>query len=198
MAELRSEPGPQRAITELLRAVEVGDHAARDRLFAMVYRDLRGLARGQLRRVPGRDTLSTTALVHETYLKLAGERVWSARDRSHFFALAARAMRQILVDHARRRARHKRGGGEAPVSLVEALVPAPERAEEMLALDAALAKLETLDRELAQIVEWRFFGGLSVEEVAALLEVSDRTVKRHWRAARAFLFQELSRQGFGE
>jgi RNA polymerase sigma factor (TIGR02999 family) len=198
MSELRSEPGPPRAITELLRAVEVGDHAARDRLFAMVYRDLRGLARGQLRRVPGRDTLSTTALVHETYLKLAGERVWSARDRSHFFALAARAMRQILVDHARRRARRKRGGGEAPVSLVEALVPAPERAEEMLALDAALAKLEALDGELAQIVEWRFFGGLSVEEVAALLEVSDRTVKRHWRAARAFLFQELSRQGFGE
>jgi len=107
-------------------------------------------------------------------------------------------MRQILVDHARRRARRKRGGGEAPVSLVEALVPAPERAEEMLALDAALAKLEALDAELAQIVEWRFFGGLSVEEVAALLEVSDRTVKRHWRAARAFLFQELSRQGFGE
>jgi RNA polymerase sigma factor (TIGR02999 family) len=198
MSEPRREPGPPPAITELLRAVEVGDNAARDRLFALVYRDLRGLARGQLRRVPGRDTLSTTALVHETYLKLAGDRVWSARDRSHFFALAARAMRQILVDHARRRARRKRGGGEAPVSLVEALVPAPERAEEMLALDAALAKLEALDAELAQIVEWRFFGGLSVEEVAALLEVSDRTVKRHWRAARAFLFQELSRQGFGE
>src|SRR6185503_3890299 len=142
------------------------------------------------------DTLSTTALVNETYLKLAGERPWSARDRSHFFALAARAMRQILVDHARRRARQKRGGGLAPVSLNEALLPAPDRAEELLALDAALLRLEALDAELAQIVEWRFFAGLSVEEVAELLAISDRTVKRHWRAARAFLFQELQSQGF--
>jgi RNA polymerase sigma factor (TIGR02999 family) len=185
------------AITELLRAVEGGDKAARDRLFAVVYAELRGLARGQLRRIPARDTLSTTALVNETYLKLAGDRPWTARDRSHFFALAARAMRQILVDHARRRARQKRGGGLAPVSLDEALVPSPDRAEELLALDAALARLEAMDAELAQIVEWRFFGGLSVEEVAELLAISDRTVKRHWRAARAFLFQELQSQGFG-
>jgi RNA polymerase sigma factor (TIGR02999 family) len=185
------------AITELLRAVEGGDKAARDRLFAVVYGELRGLARGQLRRIPARDTLSTTALVNETYLKLAGDRPWTARDRSHFFALAARAMRQILVDHARRRARQKRGGGVAPVSLDEALVPSPDRAEELLALDAALERLEAMDAELAQIVEWRFFAGLSVEEVAELLAISDRTVKRHWRAARAFLFQELQSQGFG-
>jgi RNA polymerase sigma factor (TIGR02999 family) len=185
------------AITELLRAVEGGDRAARDRLFAVVYAELRGLARGQLRRIPARDTLSTTALVNETYLKLAGDRPWTARDRSHFFALAARAMRQILVDHARRRARQKRGGGVAAVSLDEALVPSPDRAEELLALDAALERLEAMDAELAQIVEWRFFAGLSVEEVAELLEISDRTVKRHWRAARAFLFQELQSQGFG-
>jgi RNA polymerase sigma factor (TIGR02999 family) len=188
---------PIAAITELLRAVEGGDKAARDRLFAVVYAELRGLARGQLRRIPARDTLSTTALVNETYLKLAGERPWSARDRSHFFALAARAMRQILVDHARRRARQKRGGGAAPVALDEALVPSPDRAEELLALDAALQRLEAMDAELAQIVEWRFFAGLSIEEVAQLLDVSDRTVKRHWRAARAFLFQELQSQGFG-
>jgi RNA polymerase sigma factor (TIGR02999 family) len=192
------EGAPQvAAITELLRAVEGGDKAARDRLFAVVYAELRGLARGQLRRIPARDTLSTTALVNETYLKLAGERPWSARDRSHFFALAARAMRQILVDHARRRARQKRGGGAAPVALDEALVPSPDRAEELLALDAALERLEAMDAELAQIVEWRFFAGLSIEEVAQLLDVSDRTVKRHWRAARAFLFQELQSQGFG-
>ena len=189
---------PTAAITELLRAVEGGDKAARDRLFALVYGELRGLARGQLRRIPVRDTLSTTALVNETYLKLAGGRVWTARDRSHFFALAARAMRQILVDHARRRLRQKRGGGVAPVSLEEALVPAPDRAEELLALDEALARLEGMDAELAQIVEWRFFGGLSVEEVAVLLAVSDRTVKRHWRAARAFLFQELESRGFSQ
>jgi RNA polymerase sigma factor (TIGR02999 family) len=188
---------PPAAITELLRAVEGGDKAARDRLFAMVYGELRGLARGQLRRIPGRDTLSTTALVNETYLKLAGDRAWSARDRSHFFALAARAMRQILVDHARSRARQKRGGGVAPVSLAEALVPAPDRAEELLALDEALKRLEAIDAELAQIVEWRFFGGLSIEEVAGLLAISDRTVKRHWRAARAYLFQQLQSQGFG-
>jgi len=192
------EGAPQvAAITELLRAVEGGDKAARDRLFAVVYAQLRGLARGQLRRIPSRDTLSTTALVNETYLKLAGDRPWTARDRSHFFALAARAMRQILVDHARRRARQKRGGGLSPVSLDEALVPSPDRAEELLALDAALERLEAMDAELAQIVEWRFFGGLSVEEVAELLAISDRTVKRHWRAARAFLFQELQNQGFG-
>ncbi len=197
MASQDDEARPATAITELLRAVEVGDKAARDRLFAVVYAELRRVARGQLRRLPGKDTLSTTALVNETYLKLAGDRAWSARDRSHFFALAARAMRQILVDHARRRSRQKRGGGDLPVSLAEGLVPAPERAEELLALDQALAQLEAVDAELARIVEWRFFGGLSVEEVAALLEVSDRTVKRHWRAARAFLFQQLEGQGFG-
>ena len=184
------------AITELLRAVEGGDKAARDRLFALVYNELRGLARGQRRRVSNQNTLSTTALVTETYLKLAGDRVFTARDRSHFFALASRAMRQILVDRARRRGRQKRGGGEAPVSLAEGMLASPDRAEELIALDESLQRLEAADPELARIVEWRFFGGLSVEEVAALLDVSDRTVKRQWRAARAFLFQEMQSQGF--
>ncbi len=184
------------AITELLRAVENGDKAARDRLFALVYGELRGLARGQRRRFSNQNTLSTTALVNETYMKLAGDRVFTARDRSHFFAIASRAMRQILVDRARRRARQKRGGGEVVVSLDEGMLPAPDRAEELLALDEALGRLEAADPDLARIVEWRFFGGLSVEEVAVLLDVSDRTVKRQWRAARAFLFQELQSQGF--
>lgn len=184
-------------VAELLAGIAAGDRAAMDQAFSAVYAELRRLAHGQLARNPQHGTLCTTALVHETYLRLVDSKGAAVAGREHFFALAARAMRQILVDHARRRARQKRGGGLSPVSLDEALVPSPDRAEELLALDAALERLEAMDAELAQIVEWRFFGGLSVEEVAELLAISDRTVKRHWRAARAFLFQELQNQGFG-
>ncbi len=189
--------GPPEAITELLQAAEGGDHAALDQLFGLVYAELRKLARRQLQVTPVQATLSTTALVHEAYLKLSGDARWSTRDRSHFFALAARAMRHILIDHARRRTRHKRGGSEAPISLDDAQVPVHERGEELLALDEALERLAAVDPELARLVEWRFFAGLSVEEIAGILEVSDRTVKRQWRTARAFLYQQLAEPGAG-
>lgn len=182
-------------ITELLRAIEGGDASASDRLFERVYAELRKIARRQLRSVPQAETLSTTALVHEAYLKLSGNARWSTRDRFHFFALTAQAMRQVLIDHARKRTRKKRGGRQVALTLEEVELPIAERAEELVALDGALAKLERADPELARLVEWRFFGGLSVEEIAELLAVSDRTVKRHWRLARAFLFQELQAQG---
>ena len=179
-------------ITSLLAAVGEGDQAAFDRLFSRVYAELRRLASRQLQASPPQQTLATTALVHEAYLKLSADARWSTRDRSHFFALAARAMRQILIDHARRRTRQKRGGVGAPLSLDMAEIPVLDRAEELLALDEALERLAAVDPELARLVEWRFFAGLSVEEIASTLEVSDRTVKRQWRVARAFLYQQLA------
>jgi RNA polymerase sigma factor (TIGR02999 family) len=188
---------PPGSVTLILDAVRAGDAAARDRLFELVYRELRGMARRQRRAVGGGETLNTTALVHETYLKLAGEARWSTKDRAHFFALAARAMRQILIDQARAHARQKRGKGERPLRLDDGPldVAAPARADELIALDAALDRLAEVDPEMARIVEWRFFAGLSVVDIAGVLEVSDRTIKRHWRAARAFLLQELEAQG---
>lgn len=179
-------------ITGLLRAVETGDRAALDELFAGVYQELRRLARNEIAAAPPRAAVNTTTLVHETYLKMSRGAPWSLRDRFHFFATVARAMRMVLIDHARRRTRAKRGGGELALSLDEARLPSTSRPEELLALDEALERLEAADPELARVVEWRFFAGLSVEEIARTLEVSERTVKRHWRAARAFLFDELS------
>jgi RNA polymerase sigma factor (TIGR02999 family) len=194
------EPGPGPApseITALLAAVGGGDRAAVDRLFAHVYEELRRLARRQLAAGGAGPTLDTTALVHEAYLRLSHDARWTVEDRRHFFALAARAMRHVIVDHARRRRRQKRGGGALAVDLDAAELAAPERAEELIALDASLARLEAAEAELAQLVEWRFFAGLSVEEIAELLGVSDRTVKRRWRVARAFLYQDLAAQGLG-
>jgi len=182
-------------ITGLLREVERGDRSAIDRLFERVYGELRRIARRQLRAAPHAETLSTTALVNEAYLKLSGSAHWSTRDRFHFFALTAQAMRQVLIDHARKRTRQKRGGRALTLTLDDVDLPIAERAAELVALDAALTKLERADPELARLVEWRFFGGLSIEEIAELLTVSDRTVKRHWRLARAYLFQELQEQG---
>ncbi|MGH7560896.1 MAG: sigma-70 family RNA polymerase sigma factor [Gemmatimonadales bacterium] len=177
-------------ITALLAALREGDRTALDRLFPLVYGELRERAHRQLaHRRPG-DTLSTTALVHEGYLKLAGSSHQSYHDRIHFFAVASRAMRQILVDYARRATAAKRDGGRA-VSLEPDRIGDPGRSEELLALDEALDSLERLDPRLARTVELRFFGGLSVEETADVMEVSPRTVKRDWRKARAFLFDAI-------
>jgi RNA polymerase sigma factor (TIGR02999 family) len=183
-------------ITALLRAVGQGDRSALDRLFEQVYGELRRIARRQLRTALPAATLDTTALVHEAYLKLSGGGPWSTRDRSHFYALTAQAMRRVLIDHARRRTRQKRGGRMVALALDDLDLPVIERGEELIALDQALARLEAVDPELASLVEWRFFAGLSVEEIAELREVSDRTVKRHWRLARAFLFREMAAQGW--
>jgi RNA polymerase sigma factor (TIGR02999 family) len=182
-------------ITTLLAAAGAGDRGASDRLFEAVYAELRRIARRQRAAAAPSATLSTTALVHEAYLKLSGEARWSVEGRRHFFALAARAMRHVLVDHVRRRSRLKRGGGALALDLEAEEVAAPDRGEELVALDEALGRLESVEPDLAQLVEWRFFAGLSVEEIAELTGVSDRTVKRRWRSARAFLFQDLAAQG---
>lgn len=179
-------------VTGLLRAAEAGDRQAVDRLFSILYGELRSIAHRQLRQAPAEQTLSTTALVNEAYLKLSQGAGWSARDRSHFYALAARAMRMILIDRARSRTRGRRGGGMRPLDLDVVDIPVEERAAELVALDEALDRLGAVDEDLARLVEWRFFAGLSVEEIADLSGRSVRTLKRHWQTARAFLFQELT------
>ncbi len=192
--EAPPDPG---AITRLLVSISEGDRHALNRLFPIVYAELRTLAHRQLARIRPGDTLQTTALVHEAYLKLLGAAspVW--HDRRHFFAVASRAMRQISVDYARSQAAQKRGGDAPLLSLDEQRLPVSDRAHELVALDLALTELESLSERPAKVVELRFFGGLSVEETAAVMEVSERTVKREWRKARAFLFDALRREGLG-
>ena len=194
MPDPASAPDPAGGeITALLARYRDGDRDAFDRLLPMVYAELRDRAHRQLAvRRPG-ETLVTTALVHEAWLKLAGSGSQSWNDRIHFFAVASRAMRQILVDTARRKTAGKRGGGARALSLDPADLAAPGRAEELVALDEALTQLAALDDRLARTVELRFFGGLSVEETAEALGVSPRTVKRDWRAARAFLYDAVTR-----
>jgi RNA polymerase sigma factor (TIGR02999 family) len=189
---------PPTDVTEALDALHAGDAEAQARLLRAVYAELHRLAHAQRRRERPDHTLNTTALVHEAYLKLLGPAHRTFDNRAHFFAAAARAMRQVLVDHARARSRDKRGGGEAPVPL-SALPAEPadpgfltdERAAEILDLDAALDRLAHLDTRQARIVECRYFGGLSVEETAEALGCSEVTVKREWRSARAWLYAAL-------
>lgn len=162
-----------------------------DRVVPEMYDELRRLARRQLRSVPPGGTLSATALVHEVYLKLARSQCPLPRDRGHLLAVAARAMRQILVDAARRRTAGKRGGDTPAATLDDELQGADPRLAEVLAVDQVLDALSEVDPRLGRLVELRFFAGLSVDETAAALGVSDRTVKRDWRKARAFLFRAL-------
>lgn len=183
---------PDSEITQWIRAARLGDAAAGERLFQAVYADLKRIARHHLAGQPPNATLSTTALVNETYLRLARPESLELNDRTHFFSVASRAMRQILVDHARRRNAEKRGGGQLAVELDEARHGASDQTVELLALERALERLESFDARLARVVEWRFFGGLSLEQIAATLGLTDRTVKRDWRKARAFLFDQLS------
>ena len=178
-------------ITQLLLAHGAGDAAALQRLVPLIYDDLRRIARIHLRgRRPG-DTLDTTGLVHEAYERLVDQTRASWRDRGHFFAVSAIAMRQIVVDHARRRMRLKRGGDHKVVSLDEVQEPAVMEAALVLEVDRALEKLAALDPRLARVVECRFFAGLTEEETAAALGVSVRTAQREWFKARAWLRQEL-------
>lgn len=179
-------------VTELLHQAGAGDPTAAAAVFPLVYDELRQLAHRQLRRESSGHSLNTTALVHEAYLKLVEQTRAQIRDRAHFFAVAATAMRRILVDHARRHGAAKRGAGakRVPLEMVDGLAP-DERADLLVALDTALVRLAALDARQAKVVECRFFGGLTEEETAEALGTSTRTVKRDWAKARSWLYQAL-------
>src|SRR5215471_10850778 len=192
-SDRRDEPGgapPPGDVTRLLQAWQGGEAEALDRLIPLVYAELRRIAERQLRRERAGHTLQPSAIVHETYLRLVDNPVENLQNRVHFFAVASRVMRQILVDHARRRAAQKRGGGEA-ASRIETMAMTLPRSVDVIAVDEALERLAALDSEQTQIVELRFFGGLTVEEAAEALGISRATVHRKWAVARAWLHREL-------
>jgi RNA polymerase sigma factor (TIGR02999 family) len=176
-------------VTRILAELGAGDASALDRLLPLVYDELRVIASSQLRREASGHTLDPTALVHEAFLRLVDQRE-GFKNRGHFFGVAAQAMRRILVDYARRRRALKRDGG-VRVTLTEGAGPDTGAAEQVLAVDEALGRLEQMDPRLARVVELRFFAGLSVEETALALGISSATVKRDWAAARAWLQREL-------
>jgi RNA polymerase sigma factor (TIGR02999 family) len=174
-------------VTALLKALQEGRPDAYEQLFGCVYDELRRIARAQLRRLRPGQTLDTTSLVHEVYLRLVDQTRTRWEDRTHFFAVSALAMRQILVNYARQRAALKRGGGWQRAAFDEASLVPEERAEVLLDLDDALTRLALYDERLSRVVEYRFFGGLTEEEIAAVLGVTERTVRRDWNKARALL-----------
>jgi len=177
--------------TEILHAISVGDRSDSDQLMELVYDDLRGLARAQIRATPPAHVLEPTGLVHEVFLKLVGGDVdW--RSRSHFFALGAQAMRHILVDYARESSAQKRGGDRHRIPLADDLVVSARRDEDVLALDEALKVLAEIDKERAEIVEMRFFGGMTIKEVAEAIGKSPRTVDKQWAATRIWLRKYLA------
>jgi len=183
---------PQHEITRLLRAWSDGQQGAPDQLMPLVYAELHRLARSYMVRERGDHTLQTTALVHEAYLRLIDASAASFQDRAHFFGMCALLMRRILVDWARSHGASKRGGDWRPVQLDEALVVSPETEIDLVALDDALKALEVVDPRKSRVVELRFFGGLSVEETAAVLKVSVETVMRDWKLAKSWLRRELA------
>ncbi|MEM6328076.1 MAG: sigma-70 family RNA polymerase sigma factor [Bacteroidota bacterium] len=186
-------PSDPSEVTRLLGALNAGDDDALDRLFPLVYAELRRLA-ASVRQGPSLATMNTTALVHEAYLRLADGDLADFEGRGHFLGVAAKAMRHVLVDHARRRSAQKRGGDLARVDLTAAvsLASSPDSDATVLALDRALDRLAMVDERKARVVECRFFGDLSVEETASALGVSAPTVKRDWRMAQAWLYRALS------
>jgi RNA polymerase sigma factor (TIGR02999 family) len=187
--DVKAPPGDD--VSALLRAWTEGDRSALDRLTPIVYEELRRLARYYLRGERPGHTLQTTALVNEAYLRLVDYKRMQWQDRAHFFAVSAQVMRRILVDHARRH-NLKRGGGVQHVSLDEALLVGGARSADLVALDEALLALARLDARKTQVVELRFFGGLSVEEIAEVLKISPVTVMRDWSTARAWLYREMT------
>ena len=179
-------------VTEWLVAWSAGDETALERLVPVVHAELRRLARREMRRERAGHTLQTTALVNEAYLRLVDVSGVTWASRAHFFAMSARIMRRILIDHARSRRYLKRGGGTRVVSFEEGLTVADEGGADLVALDDALKALARLDERKSRVVELRFFGGLSVEETAAALGVSESTVLREWRFAKSWLLKELA------
>ena len=181
-------------VTELLIEWSNGDKAALDKLMPLIHEELRRLAHHYMSHERPGHTLQTTALVNEAYLRLVNRKGVHWQNRAHFFAIAATLMRSLLVDHARSHAYAKRGGGAHKIELDEAMIVSQERAAEVLALDDVLKKLASFDPQQSRIVELRFFGGLTIEETAEVLDLSTATIKREWTAARAWLYRELSKR----
>ena len=182
---------PQHQITQLLAEWSEGNQSALDELYPLVYEELHRLARRYMSRERKGHTLQTTALINEAYVRLVDQKNVRWANRSHFFAISAQIMRRILIDHARRHAYAKRGGGAKQVSLDEAAFVAPDQALELVRLDEALQTLAKMDERRCHVVELRYFGGLSNEEIAGVLKVSENTVTRDWNLARAWLYQQL-------
>lgn len=182
------------SVSYLLQRWSTGDRAAFDEMMPLVYGELRRLARRYMRQQAARHTLQTTALIHEAYLRLAGQEEKHWKNRAHFFAVSAQAMRCILVDHARARKMAKRGGGATQVTLDEALTLNVGHNAELVALDDALTALAHLHERQSKVVELRYFGGLTEEEIGAVLKVTPRTVRNDWRVARLWLSRELSKR----
>jgi len=183
------------SVTTLLHDAGRGERTAFDRLFPMVYASLRRIASGALRRERRGHTLSPTALANEAYMRLAGLRRVAWRDRAHFFAVAARAMRRVLVNHAVARRAQKRGSGAPAVDIDSVAIVTDDRLEQVLAVHEALERLQKIAPDAARVVECRVFMGLTIEETATAMELSPATVKRHWTVARAWLTRELLSKG---
>jgi RNA polymerase sigma factor (TIGR02999 family) len=189
-----STPTEPAHVTQLLNDLRAGRFGASDQLLALLYDDLKAMARRQMNGQARSHTLQPTALVHEAYVRLAGSGV-GASSREHFLALAAKAMRCVLIDHARAKGRDKRDGGRERVELDEAIGAVSERGLDLIALDEALSALEQMDAQRASLVELRFFGGLTLEEAARMLDISLATAKREWNGAKVWLFRRLSGEG---
>src|SRR5579859_1975456 len=178
-------------ITSLLNQLAGGDESAKDKLIPLVYDELHRIATNYMRGERQGHTLQATALVHETYLKLVKQHRTNWRNRAHFFGIGAQLMRRILIDHARRNLRTKRGGGQEKISLDEAHLCSEDRLEDLLVIDEALTRLEKSDQTQSRIVELRFFGGLTVGEIAEYLHMNEYMVEREWSFAKAWLYSEL-------
>lgn len=183
---------PQHEVTQILHDWSGGDRQAPERLMPIVYDELRRLARSFLAKERGAHTLQPTALVHEAYLRLVDQTRVNWQNRAHFYGIASSMMRRVLIDHARAHAADKRGGDAIRLSLDDVQVPLEQRAASLLALDEALERLSQMDERKGRIVELRFFGGLSEEEIAEVLGISTRTVLRDWKTARLWLYRELA------
>jgi len=185
----------QHEITALLAEWREGNQSALDELYPLVYNELHRLARRYMSRERKGHTLQTTALINEAYVRLVDQKNVQWANRSHFFAISAQIMRRILIDHARRHAYAKRGGGAQQVSLEEVAIVATDQGRELIRLDEALKALGEMDPRRSQVVELRYFGGLNNEEIAGVLHISENTVTRDWNMARAWLYQQLTGSG---
>ncbi len=179
-------------VTRILIAIEQGDAKAADELLPLVYEELRRLAAHKMSREPPGQTLQATALVHEAYIRLVGSQDQNWSGRTHFFAAAAEAMRRILIDNARRKQRLKRGGGQQKVGLTDAEPAIEGPSNDLIALDEALARLAEIDKTKADLVKLRYFAGLTLKQAASILNLPERTAKRHWTHARAWLYRQVA------